>query len=115
MVKKVYCIPADRQSAPSHDVDTDNTAVRDSYSCTERSAAVPRIGRLIEQELRRQERTVSWLSRKIHCDRRNIYFIFERDTIDTGLLLRISRVLGVDFFACYSRLLLSESLSAIKE
>lgn len=60
------------------------------------------IGSHIEAELRRQERTVSWLSRKIHCDRRNIYNIFHRDSIDTALLFKISRVLGVDFFRLYS-------------
>ena len=60
------------------------------------------IGAIIEAELRRQERTVLWLSRKIHCDRRNIYDIFKRDSIDTTLLLTLSRVLGVDFFHVYS-------------
>ena len=60
------------------------------------------IGHLIEEELRRQERTVTWLSRKLNCDRRNIYSIFEREFIDTGLLFRISLALGKDFFAVYS-------------
>ena len=32
------------------------------------------IGKIIEEELRRQSRTVTWLSRKIHCDRRNVYY-----------------------------------------
>lgn len=67
-------------------------------------AGVPvvHIGRIIETELRRQERTVTWLSRKIHCDRRNIYDIFHRDNIDTNLLMRISYALGVDFFKIFS-------------
>ena len=60
------------------------------------------IGPLIEAELRRQERSVTWLSRKIHCDRRNIYDIFHRDSIDSTLLFKISSVLGVDFFSLYS-------------
>ena len=60
------------------------------------------IGPIIEAELRRQERTVAWFSRKIHCDRRNIYDIFHRDSIDTSLLFKISGVLGVDFFHLYS-------------
>ncbi len=60
------------------------------------------IGKLIEEELRRQERTVSWLSRKIHCDRRNIYDIFSRHTIDTDLLYRLSVALNKDFFAFFS-------------
>ena len=60
------------------------------------------IGKIIEQELRRQERSVTWFSRKIHCDRRNVYDIFRRSSIDTDLLLLISRVLNVDLFFYYS-------------
>ncbi len=60
------------------------------------------IGKLIEEELRRQERTVTWLSRKIHCDRRNIYDIFSRTCIDTDLLMRLSIALNTDFFSRFS-------------
>jgi len=63
------------------------------------------IGKIIEEELRCQGRSVTWLSRQIHCDRRNIYDIFQRDSIDTSLLMRISRVLGVDFFRYFSKIL----------
>lgn len=63
------------------------------------------IGRIIEAELRRQERTVTWLSRKINCDRRNIYDIFRRDSIDTMLLFKLSEVLQVDFFKIFSQAL----------
>jgi len=61
-----------------------------------------RIGRVIEAELHRQGRSVAWLSRKINCDRRNMYDIFARRYIDTGLLFRISLALGTDFFKHYS-------------
>lgn len=60
------------------------------------------IGKIIEEELRRQERTVTWLSRKIHCDRRNIYDIFSRSSIDTDLLYKLSLALNKDFFAYFS-------------
>lgn len=60
------------------------------------------IGKIIEEELRSQERTVTWLSRKIHCDRRNIYDIFSRTSIDTDLLYRLSLALHKDFFAYFS-------------
>lgn len=56
------------------------------------------IGKQIEAELRRQERSVSWMARKLCCDRSNIYDIFKRPSIDTLLLLRISRILGHNFF-----------------
>ncbi|MDE6395753.1 MAG: hypothetical protein K2K84_00605, partial [Muribaculaceae bacterium] len=60
------------------------------------------IGQLIQQELRDQNRSVSWLSQQLNCDRRNVYDIFTRAYIDTGLLYRISLVLGKDFFKPYT-------------
>lgn len=65
------------------------------------------IGQLIKEELYRQERTVTWLARKINCDRRNVYNVFERTYVDTELLLRISIALQTDFFVYYSRALQS--------
>ena len=38
----------------------------------------------------------------INKDRQVIYDIFKRETIDTGLLKQISKVLEYDFFTCYS-------------
>ena len=63
------------------------------------------IGEIIKAELQRQERSVTWLSRKINCDRRNIYDIFNRPSIDTGLLFKIAAVLRIDFFSVYSEAL----------
>lgn len=42
--------------------------------------------------------TLTWFAAAIHCDRRNLYYIFDRPTIDTGMLLRISEALGHNFF-----------------
>lgn len=56
------------------------------------------IGKMIEAELRSQERSIMWFSRQLHCDRRNIYDIFKRTSIDTHLLLRISCILRRNFF-----------------
>ncbi len=56
------------------------------------------IGMKIEEELRRQERTVAWFARKLYCNRQNVYDIFKRESIDTSLLRRISAILGHDFF-----------------
>lgn len=56
------------------------------------------IGNLIEQELRKQERSVSWFATKLHCDRSNIYKIFKKQSIDTQLLEQISIILGHNFF-----------------
>ena len=56
------------------------------------------IGSLIEQELRKQERTVTWFANKLHCDRTNIYKIFRKQSIDTQLLEKICHVLNRNFF-----------------
>ncbi len=60
------------------------------------------IGNLIEIELRKQERSVSWFANKLYCDRTNVYSIFKRESIDTALLLRISIVLEHNFFHYYT-------------
>lgn len=77
-----------------------------TYSFGSENACPLKIGRLIEAELRRQGKTVTWFSREIHCARRNVYDIFEREYIDTGLLFIISRILRHDFFADYSKMLM---------
>ena len=59
------------------------------------------IGKEIKAELLRQERGVSWLAEKLHCDRTNVYDIFKREGIDTRLLERISIILHRNFFALY--------------
>lgn len=61
------------------------------------------IGRLIESELHRQERTTVWFARKLGCNRTNAYKIFHRESIDTELLLKISQILHYNFFEIYSR------------
>lgn len=56
------------------------------------------IGTMIKEELERQERTVSWLARKLNCDRSNVYRLFQKHSIDTALLQRLSVILDRDFF-----------------
>ncbi len=60
------------------------------------------IGQIIKQELIRQERTPTWLAKKIHCERPNVYYIFKQESINTELLLCISQALNHDFFQYYS-------------
>lgn len=43
--------------------------------------------------------TVTWFARELNCDRRNVYNIFARHSIDTELLMRISKILQHNFFA----------------
>lgn len=65
----------------------------------------PHIGHLIHQEVERQGLTVVSLARMLSCSRTNIYKIFDRQSIDTDQLLRISSLLHTDFFRFYSEFL----------
>lgn len=60
------------------------------------------IGKLIEEELRSQDRSVVWLAGQLSCNRTNIYKIFHRASIDTELLLKISNILKRNFFDNYT-------------
>ena len=60
------------------------------------------IGSLIEQELRRQGRTVTWFADMLHCDRTNVYKIFRKKSIDTRLLENICIILRHNFFLDYA-------------
>ena len=55
------------------------------------------IGQRIKEELTCQERTVSWLARKINCNRSGVYRIFDKNSIDTSLLEKISVALNHNF------------------
>jgi plasmid maintenance system antidote protein VapI len=68
------------------------------------------IGKIIHQKLKEEERTVSWLARKLHCDRSNVYKIFKKSNVDLHLLLKISNIFEYDFFK-----LLSEKINDNEE
>lgn len=61
------------------------------------------IGHIIQEELRAQGRTVTWLARQLNIDRRVCYRIFDSYSIDTHLLFRISQLVKRNFFEEYSR------------
>lgn len=56
------------------------------------------VGQLIKEELEHQERTVTWLARKLNCTRATVYRIFEKNSLDTALLSTISKILKRDFY-----------------
>jgi len=62
------------------------------------------IGKTIEEVFNKKGMTVSELARRINKSRENIYSIFKRKTIDTGLLVNLSNVLEHDFFQYYTPL-----------
>lgn len=55
------------------------------------------IGQRIREELIRQERTISWLARKLNCNRSTIYRILDKNSIDTLMLAQISSILNHNF------------------
>lgn len=56
------------------------------------------LGNMVKRELKAQGRTVVWLARTINMERSSIYKMFERNTLDVSLLIRISLVMDHDFF-----------------
>ncbi|MBQ6064866.1 MAG: helix-turn-helix transcriptional regulator [Prevotella sp.] len=61
------------------------------------------IGDLIRQKLKERKRTIVWLAENLSCSRTNVYKIFDKRSIDTDYLLRISDILDYDFFELYSK------------
>lgn len=61
------------------------------------------IGTLIRQKLKERKRTIVWLAENLSCSRTNVYKIFDKRSIDTDYLLRISDILDYDFFELYSK------------
>ena len=56
------------------------------------------IGQKIKEVLELRRRPVTWLAREIDCERTNVYNIFGRKDISTGLLQKIGIILEYDFF-----------------
>ena len=59
------------------------------------------IGEYIKKVLKEKGISVTEFGKRINTHRRNIYDIFERKSIDTGLLQKISEVLEHNFFQYY--------------
>lgn len=60
------------------------------------------IGLSIRNELREKRLSVVWFAGELGCSRTTVYKIFGKETIDTGELLRISKLLRCNFFSPYS-------------
>ncbi|MBP5258484.1 MAG: XRE family transcriptional regulator [Prevotella sp.] len=59
------------------------------------------IGQLIKVKLKEQDKTVSWFAEQMCCSRTNAYKIFERQSMNTDDLVRISSILKFNFFEPY--------------
>ena len=68
-------------------------------SSKKRMAYTPiHIGSIIEEVIREQGRSPSWIAKELCCDRTNIYNILKRESVDTNLLLKLSSILNYNFF-----------------
>ena len=56
------------------------------------------VGKLIKKVVRHKGMTVVRFADKLSYSRANVYKIFEKKSIDTDLLMRISSILEFDFF-----------------
>lgn len=56
------------------------------------------IGSIIEEVIREQGRSPSWIAKELCYDRTNIYNILKRESVDTNLLLKLSSILNYNFF-----------------
>lgn len=56
------------------------------------------IGKIIRTKLKEQGRSVTWLAQQIPCSRNHMYKIFNNSSINTDLLLRITKVMDYNFF-----------------
>lgn len=69
------------------------------------------IGHIIRDVVKEKGLSVTEFGRRINTHRRNVYDIFERQSVDTSLLIKIGKVLGHDFFSYYYQNSEEEELS----
>lgn len=70
------------------------------------------IGQLIKEKVEEDGRTIAAIADACGIKRPNFTHIFTRESIDTDLLLKISRGLNYDFFRHYSAQILGARTSA---
>jgi DNA-binding Xre family transcriptional regulator len=60
------------------------------------------IGKEIKKIMEQRGIKATWLAQEISTSRRNLYDILEREDINAGVLAKISKKLGHNFFAYYT-------------
>lgn len=61
------------------------------------------IGSIVKAQVECKGIKVSWLAQRLHCHRNNVYKIFEKQWIDSLVLLKLCFILDYDFFAVFSQ------------
>ena len=62
------------------------------------------IGKLVKSVFDESGMSVAELARRLHCERPNVYSIFNRHNMDVGLLIVLSKILNHNFLADIIRL-----------
>lgn len=73
------------------------------------------IGNQIKIKMKEKKKSVVWLANELGYSRINIYKIFEKRSIDSNILFRISTILEFDFFSLYTEELEERKLHNIQE
>ena len=60
------------------------------------------IGNLIRLKVKEQKKTSVWLAQSLSCSRTNVFKLYDKKSVDTDGLIRISKILVFDFFSLYS-------------
>ncbi len=55
----------------------------------------------MREKLKTDGKSVVWLARELGCHRTNIYNLFDKYSLDTQLLQRISIIMNYNFFELY--------------
>ena len=74
-----------------------------SFYITKYFCPMIHIGKLIKRVVKERGMTITEFGKRISTHRRNVYDIFERESVDTALLQKVSDILEHDFFGYYKQ------------
>jgi hypothetical protein len=72
------------------------------------------IGEIIKQRVRELKLSNVYVAKQLGCHRTNLYKIYGRSSIDTGILYHLCIILDYDFFELYSKELKRERKKSSK-
>ncbi|MCQ2292914.1 MAG: helix-turn-helix domain-containing protein [Bacteroidaceae bacterium] len=72
------------------------------------------IGKEILEQVHASGMTVAGFAERLGYTRTSVYKLMQKSTIDTGTLVRVSRILNYDFFALYSSIISNEEKKVSK-
>ncbi|MBO4738568.1 MAG: XRE family transcriptional regulator [Bacteroidales bacterium] len=61
------------------------------------------IGKRIRAKMKEQGRTNTWLAQQLPCSPNYVYIIYQKTSINTDMLIRISNILDYNFFDDFSK------------